>query len=324
MPAVPLASASVAIRLHARGGVGRRAGVAREDAERQHLQRVAGQDGGGLVERAMTGRPAAAQVVVVHRRQVVVHQRVGVDQLDGAGRAHRRARAARRASRRWHRRGRGGCACRGRARCSAAPRAVAAGPPCRAAATHRVRARRAAASRSRRSSSGTGHRAARVRGRAYSSASKGSGSASGVFGEQDLDALLGLLQRRLAAARELDATLEVLERFLERQSPCSSVSTTASSSPSACSKSTVLACVVVTMASGDRQALHTARKQGQRSLCGRKPSTAQYRTPRIPRCSTEAASVDWLRDPALHCGSVRHSLNQSLPAAARRRPWRFP
>jgi hypothetical protein len=30
-------------------------------------------------------RPAAAQVVVVHRRQVVVDQRVGVDELEGTG-----------------------------------------------------------------------------------------------------------------------------------------------------------------------------------------------------------------------------------------------
>src|SRR4029453_2737002 len=34
-------------------------------------------------------RPATTQRVVVHRGQVVVNQRVGVDQLDGAGRGQR-------------------------------------------------------------------------------------------------------------------------------------------------------------------------------------------------------------------------------------------
>ncbi len=45
-------------------------------------------------KRDVAGRPAAPQVVVVHARQVVVHQRVGVDQLDRRGRAIRAARVA--------------------------------------------------------------------------------------------------------------------------------------------------------------------------------------------------------------------------------------
>ncbi len=53
-----------------------------QDLECQRLQRVAGQDGGGLVEGPVAGRPAAPQVVVVHGRQIVVDQRVGVDDLD--------------------------------------------------------------------------------------------------------------------------------------------------------------------------------------------------------------------------------------------------
>ena len=47
---------------------------------------VAGQDGGVLAEQLVAGRPPAAQVVVVHRRQVVVDQRVGVHQLERRGR----------------------------------------------------------------------------------------------------------------------------------------------------------------------------------------------------------------------------------------------
>ena len=33
----------------------------------------------------MARGPATAEIVVVHRRKVVVHQRIGVDHLDGAG-----------------------------------------------------------------------------------------------------------------------------------------------------------------------------------------------------------------------------------------------
>ena len=58
----------------------------RQHVERQRLQRIAGQDRRAFVERLVAGRPAAAQVVVVHRRQVVVDQAVGVDQLDRGGR----------------------------------------------------------------------------------------------------------------------------------------------------------------------------------------------------------------------------------------------
>ena len=83
---------------HADRGVGRQARMRRQQLEGQHLQRIAGQDRRRFVERLVAGRPAAAQVVVVHGRQVVVHQRVAVNQLDGAGRGVDAARAARRAS----------------------------------------------------------------------------------------------------------------------------------------------------------------------------------------------------------------------------------
>ena len=70
---------------HARlGAQPRRLG---QGLEGQRLERVAGQDRRRLVEGAMTGRTPATQVVVVHRRQIVVDQRIGVDHLDGAGRA---------------------------------------------------------------------------------------------------------------------------------------------------------------------------------------------------------------------------------------------
>ena len=53
---------------------------------RQAALRVAGEDRRRLVEGAMDARLAAAQVVVVHRRQVVVNERVAMQELDrGAG-----------------------------------------------------------------------------------------------------------------------------------------------------------------------------------------------------------------------------------------------
>ena len=54
-----------------------------EHLEGERLQRVGGEDGGRLVEGPVGGRAAAAHVVVVHGRQVVVDQREGMHQLDG-------------------------------------------------------------------------------------------------------------------------------------------------------------------------------------------------------------------------------------------------
>jgi len=50
--------------------------------EGARLQGIAGEDRRCFVERAMTGGPAAAQIVVVHGGQVVVHQAVDVDEFD--------------------------------------------------------------------------------------------------------------------------------------------------------------------------------------------------------------------------------------------------
>ena len=60
--------------------------VAGDDVEGQRQQRVAGEDRGGIVESLVQGRPAAAQIAVVHRRQVVMNQRIAVDAFErGAG-----------------------------------------------------------------------------------------------------------------------------------------------------------------------------------------------------------------------------------------------
>ena len=66
------------------------AGLTREDqAERLREEAVAGQDGHVFSEGDVAGGPAAAQRVVVDRRQVVVDERVGVDELErGGGRQH--------------------------------------------------------------------------------------------------------------------------------------------------------------------------------------------------------------------------------------------
>ena len=67
--------------------VGRR--LAREQRERLGLQAVAGEDGDAVAVDDVQRRPPAPQRVVVHRRQIVVNQRVGVNQLDRAGRRQR-------------------------------------------------------------------------------------------------------------------------------------------------------------------------------------------------------------------------------------------
>ncbi len=60
-----------------------------EKLEGEGLQRVAGQDRGRLIPFHVHGRLAAAQRVVVHAGQVVVHQAVGVDAFDRGGGAQR-------------------------------------------------------------------------------------------------------------------------------------------------------------------------------------------------------------------------------------------
>ena len=111
--------------------------LGQRQAQRLGEQAVAGEDRDVLAVGHVAGRLAAAQLVVVHRRQVVVDQRVGVDHLDrGRQRQHllgRRARAPRRS------RGRapGGCACRRRAASSASPPRAARCPARRRSAASR-------------------------------------------------------------------------------------------------------------------------------------------------------------------------------------------
>ena len=49
------------------------------------VEAVAGEDRDRLAVRAVTGRTAAAQIIVVHCRKVIVDQRIGVDQLERCG-----------------------------------------------------------------------------------------------------------------------------------------------------------------------------------------------------------------------------------------------
>ena len=57
---------------------------------REPLERIARQNGGRLVERAVNGRSTMAQRVVIHARQIVVDQRIDVDRLDRGRHADRR------------------------------------------------------------------------------------------------------------------------------------------------------------------------------------------------------------------------------------------
>ena len=60
-----------------------------QDLEGQRLQRVAGQNGGGLVEGHVHRRPVAAQIVVVHGREIVMDEGIAVQEFDGRSRSRR-------------------------------------------------------------------------------------------------------------------------------------------------------------------------------------------------------------------------------------------
>src|SRR3546814_14089569 len=60
-----------------------------EDLERQRVEAVAGQNRGRLAEGLVDGGLAVADVVIVHRGQVVMDQRIDVDALDAEAHAHR-------------------------------------------------------------------------------------------------------------------------------------------------------------------------------------------------------------------------------------------
>ena len=119
IPSTPVAAGDLADRReHPRRLTGLAFG---DQSHRLGEQRVAGEDRHVLTVDYVGGRATAPHVVVVHRRQVVVDQRVGVDQAP----TPRRSAAARtgryRASDRWRDRGPAGCACRPQAASSASP-----------------------------------------------------------------------------------------------------------------------------------------------------------------------------------------------------------
>ncbi|MNO76868.1 hypothetical protein D3C76_679550 [compost metagenome] len=68
-------------------GVGIAQARVEQGAERQALQAIAGEDRAGFIEFFVRSRLATTQIVVVHGRQIVVYQRIGVDQFHCAGRA---------------------------------------------------------------------------------------------------------------------------------------------------------------------------------------------------------------------------------------------
>jgi hypothetical protein len=68
--------------------------LAEEVAEGLGIEAVAGEDGDVLAVLHVARGPSAAQVVVVHGRQVVVDERVGVDELDGRGQGEHAGRVA--------------------------------------------------------------------------------------------------------------------------------------------------------------------------------------------------------------------------------------
>ena len=63
--------------------------VAGDDVEGQRQQSVAGEDRGGVVGLLVQRRPAAAQIAVVHRRQIVMDQRIAVDAFERGARQQR-------------------------------------------------------------------------------------------------------------------------------------------------------------------------------------------------------------------------------------------
>ena len=65
-------------------------GLGRQQRERFGQQSVAGQDRHALAVDDVVRRPAAPQRIVIHRRKVVVDERVGMDELDRTGRRQRR------------------------------------------------------------------------------------------------------------------------------------------------------------------------------------------------------------------------------------------
>ncbi len=66
-----------------RGGIG-------ENLESECQQRIPGKDSRRFIERLMHGRTSAPHVVVIHGRQVVMHQRIAMDAFNCRRRVQRR------------------------------------------------------------------------------------------------------------------------------------------------------------------------------------------------------------------------------------------
>ena len=224
MPAAPAASAIACIARSFRAATtgSSRGRLAREQRERFGLQPVAGEDRDAVAVDDVQRRPAATQRVVVHRRQVVVDQRVGVNQLDGARRRQRESAIGVVGRARLPRDGVG----RGQREQRAQPLAARED-----AVAHRLaEERRAGRRRGEVALERLDRRCARARSRNARAAGRGtsprSGSSAGERGRrrlqlaalgEDLDAPLGLLEPRVTEARQLHAALVQRQRLLERQ-----------------------------------------------------------------------------------------------------------
>jgi hypothetical protein len=88
MPATPLA---MPVRNHRQTVAVRHFGIgASLSIKRQRLQGISGKNGIRFAKFDVAGRQTATQIVIVHRRQIIVHQRVGMDALNGGGRGVQR------------------------------------------------------------------------------------------------------------------------------------------------------------------------------------------------------------------------------------------
>ena len=56
---------------------------ARHDVKGERQQRVAGKNRSRIIECFMHCRSSSAEVIVIHRRQIVMHQRIAMDELKG-------------------------------------------------------------------------------------------------------------------------------------------------------------------------------------------------------------------------------------------------
>jgi hypothetical protein len=75
-------------RAAARGGL-TGLDIFRQDLESVSKQRVTGQNRDGLAKYGMTTGPPTTHVVVVHRREIIMNQRVSMYHFDGHCRGHR-------------------------------------------------------------------------------------------------------------------------------------------------------------------------------------------------------------------------------------------